>query len=117
MSDNDECTSRDFGDSSKWTNWILDSGSTCHMTPQVTHFIPGALEDTDKNIEVVDKNHVTAKQKGQVQIKICDNNGDNFIAPLCNVILAPYLCDRLFSIIVLMNLGHTCLFQKVFCTV
>ena len=41
MSDNDECYSRDFGDSSQLTNWILDSGATFHMTPQVSYFIPG----------------------------------------------------------------------------
>ena len=36
MSDKDASSSRDFGDSSKWTNWILDSGAACHMTPQVS---------------------------------------------------------------------------------
>ena len=40
-----------------------------------------------------------------------------FIATLYNVLLAPDLCDRLFSIITLMNSGHTCLFCKGFCTV
>ena len=42
MSDNDECPSRDFGDSLQSTNWILDSGATCHMMPQVSDFIPGS---------------------------------------------------------------------------
>ena len=46
-----------------------------------------------------------------------DDNGENFIATLYNVLLAPDLCDRLFSIITLMNAGHTCLFNKGFCTV
>ena len=71
----------------------------------------------DKYIEVADGHHVTAKQKGQVQIKMCDNHGDPFIATLHNVLLAPDLCDRLFSIIVLMNSGYTCLFRKGFFTV
>ena len=61
------------------------------MTSQVQDFIPGSLEDTDKNIEVVDGNHVTAKQKVQVQIKMCDNKGDNSISTLYNVVLAPYI--------------------------
>ena len=87
------------------------------MLPRVSDFIPGSLEDTDKNIEVADNNHVTVKQKGQVRIKICNNNEDNFIAIFHNVILAPDLCNRLFSIITLMNYGHTCLFHKGFCTV
>ena len=36
---------------------------------------------------------------------------------LHNVLLAPDICDRLFSIITLMNLEYTCLFHKGFCTV
>ena len=117
MSSNDECPSENFGDSSQLTNWILDSRATCHMTPEVSDFIPGSLEDTDKYIEVADGHHVTAKQRGQVQIKMCDDNGKTFIATLRNVLLAPDLHDRLFSIITLMNSVHTCLFHKRFCTV
>ena len=84
------------------------------MIPEVTDFIPRSLEDTDKFIEVADGHHVTAKQKGSLRIKMCDNNGKTFIATIYNVLLAPNLCDRLFSIITLMNAGHTCLFQKGF---
>ena len=58
-----------------------------------------------------------AKQKGQVKIKVCDDNRDPFIATLHNVLLVPDLCDRLFSIITLINSGHNFLFRKVFCTV
>ena len=64
------------------------------MTPQVSDFIPSLLEDKDKYIEVADVHHVAAKQKRQAQIKI---------ATLHNVLLAPDLYDRLFSIIKLMN--------------
>ena len=84
------------------------------MTQEVSDFIPGSLEDTDKHIEVADRHHVTAKQKGQVRIKMCNNHRDPFITTLHNVLLVPDLCNRLFSIITLMNLGHTCLFHKVF---
>ena len=87
------------------------------MTLEVSYFIPGSLEDTDKYIEVADGHHITAKQKRQVQIKICDDNGRTFIAILYNVLLAPELCDRLFSIITLMNSRHTFLFHKGFFTV
>ena len=66
MSSNDERKSVKYGDSSQLINWILDSGATCHMTPEVSDFIPGSLEDTDKYIEVAEGHHVTAKQKGQV---------------------------------------------------
>ena len=50
----------------------------------------------DKYIEVLDGNHVTAKQKRKFQIKMCDDNGDTFIATLHNVLLAPDLYSRLF---------------------
>ena len=69
------------------------------MTPEVSDFIPGLLENMDKHIEVADEHHVIEKQKGEVQIKMCDNNGDTLIATLHNVLWAPDLCDRLFSII------------------
>ena len=61
MSGNDKCPSGNVGDSSKLTNWILDSGSTCHMKPEDSDFIPGLLEDRDNHIEIADRHHVTAK--------------------------------------------------------
>ena len=66
------------------------------MTPEVTDFIPGSLEDTDKSTEVADEHHITAKQKGSVRIQMCDNNRKKFVATIYNVLLAPELCDRLF---------------------
>ena len=66
------------------------------MKPEVSDFIPGLLDDTDKHIEVADGHHVTAKQKLQVQIKMCNDNRYTFIATFHNVLLAPDLCNRLF---------------------
>ena len=117
MSSNDERKSVNYGDSSQLTNWILDLRATFHMTPEVSDFIPGSLEDTDKYIEVADGHHVTPKQKGQVRIHMCNNNGKTFIATLYNVLLSPDICDSLISIIKLMNSGHTFLFHKGFCMV
>ena len=116
MSGSDKNTSRYFRDSLQLTNWILDSGATCHMTPEVQGFIPGSLEYTDKHIQVAEGHHITVGVKGQVRIKMCDDNGDTFIATLHYVLLAPDICNRLFSIVVLMNQGHTFSFQKGFCT-
>ena len=66
MSSDDEHKIIKYGDSSQLTNWILDSGATCHMIPEVSDFITASLEDTDKYIKLADGNHVMAKQKGQV---------------------------------------------------
>ena len=52
------------------------------MMSKVSDFIPGSLEDTDKHIEFADGHHFTAKQKGQVRMKMCNNNGDPFIPTL-----------------------------------
>ena len=91
MSSNYESSSRGFVDSSQSTNRILDSGATCHMTPQYSDFILGLLEDTDKYSEFADEQYFMAKQKRKVQIKMCDDNGDTLIETLHNVILAPDL--------------------------
>ena len=69
MSSDDKRESKEYGDSSQWINWTLDSGATWHMTPEVTDLIPGSLEDTDKFIEVADRHHVTAKKKVQYTYK------------------------------------------------
>ena len=65
MSGNDYCPSVYFGESSQLTNWIFYSGAICHMTPEVLFSIPDMLKDTDKQIEGVDRHHITVKQKGQ----------------------------------------------------
>ena len=87
------------------------------MTPKVLEFIPGSLQDTYAHIEIADGHHVTAKQNILVRIKLYNNNSDTFIATLHNVLLAPDLCKRLFSIITLINPRRTCLFHKKICTV
>ena len=73
------------------------------MTPQVSDSIVYLLEAKDKLIEVADVYHVTAKQKRQIQIKICNDNGNKFIATSHNVLLGPDKCDRLISIVTLIN--------------
>ena len=48
---------------------------------------------------------------------MCNDKRKSFIAKLYNLLLAPDICDGLFSSITLMNAGHNCPFQKMFCTV
>ena len=71
------------------TNWILDLGVTCHMTPDILDFILDSLVQTDKYIEVSDGIFFTSKQTGEVQIEMRDNNGKPYITKLYNVLLAP----------------------------
>ena len=60
---------RDFLVILQLTNWILDSGVTCHITPDNSYFIPVSLVETDKYTEVVDGNFSASKQTVEVQIK------------------------------------------------
>ena len=59
--------------------------------------------EKSKYIEVSDENLVTAKQTGEAQIKLCENNGKPFIAMLYNLIFVPDSCDQSFSMIIVMN--------------
>ena len=79
------------------------------MKPEIFDFIPGSLLETEKYIEVAGGHFVTEKQKPESCIKMCDEKCKPFISNLYNVLLATYLCGRLFYIIALINLVHTCL--------
>ena len=70
MFSNTEIPRRYFGDKSQLTNWILDSGATCHMIPDISFFILSFLVEIDKYLEVADEHFVTAKKKVEVKIKI-----------------------------------------------
>ena len=82
MSIDDVRENKYYGDILQLTNWILDSGATCHMTPEVADFNSVSLEDTDKFIEVADRHYVTVKQKGSVRIQMFDENRNTFVATL-----------------------------------
>ena len=107
MSSNVESPGRDFGYSSQLTIWILDSGATCHMTPDISDFLPRSLIETDKYFEVSNEHYITAKQTGKLRIRMHNNNGKPLIDTLYNVLFTPDLCDQLFYIITLIHLGHT----------
>ena len=117
MYGNDEFLSEHFGDSSQLTNSILDYGETCHMTPEFSDLLQVHYKIRINILKLRTDITSQRRKKGQVRIKICDDNGDPFIATLHIVLLAPDLCEKLFSIITLMNSGHNCLFHKGFCTV
>ena len=96
FSSNDESSSRNFGDSLQLNNWVLDSRTTCNMTPKDSYIIQGLLEDMDKYIEAVDEHYATENQKGQVKIRVCDDIRNILIATLHYVLLAPDLCNGVF---------------------
>ena len=53
---------RDFVNKLQLTNFILDSGMTCHMTPDISDFMPVSMVEMDKYIEFSDGHFVTAKK-------------------------------------------------------
>ena len=64
VSSNVKSPKRNFGDSSQLTNWILDSGATCHMTPEISYFVSKSLVEMEKYIEVIYGHQITVKQTG-----------------------------------------------------
>ena len=62
MSINDKFPGGNFGDSLQLKICILESGATCHMTPEDSNFIPGSLENKYKHIEVAYGHQVTEKK-------------------------------------------------------
>ena len=102
MSSNDERSSKKYGDSSQLINWILDSGATCHMNQKF-------------RISFQDHQRIRINTlKLRTDITSRRNKKIFFIATLHSVLLSPDLCNRLFSIITLVNSGHNYLFTKGF---
>ena len=62
MHSNAEIPRRYFVDSLQLCSWIIDSGATFNVTPDISDFILGSLAETDKCIEVSDGHFVTAKK-------------------------------------------------------
>ena len=116
MSSNIEIPGRDFVYRSQLINWVLDSGATFHMIPEISYFVPVSLVGTDKYIEVANGGFSQLKT-GEFQIKNCDDNGKPLTSTLYVLLSSPDFCDKLFSIIVFMNLVKTFLFHRGFCTV
>ena len=96
MSGNENFSSIYFGDSSQLNSLVLDSGEKCYMTTQIFDLIPGSLEDTDNYIGVAGGHYLTAKQKGKVRIRMCEENRYPLISTLKSVLLSLDLCNRLF---------------------
>ena len=91
MYTNAEIPIKSYGDSLQLTNWILDSGMTCHTTPEISYFILDLLVETYKYIEFAYGHLVTEKQTGRVQVEMRDDNGKPLITTVYNLLLAPEL--------------------------
>ena len=69
ISSNAESNRIYFGDRLQLTNLILDSGATCHMTPEILDFISISMVEMDKYIEVTDGNFITTKKQEKFKLK------------------------------------------------
>ena len=87
MSSNTESPRIYLGDSSQLTNWMLDSGATCHMTPDISDFITVSMMEIDKYIEVADGNF-HSKTNRIVSNRMRKDNGKTFIDTLYNVLFS-----------------------------
>ena len=88
MSSNAEIPITDFVDSSQLTNWVLDQGVNCHMTPETLNYVPGSLVETYTYIGVSYGRFVASRKTVGVQIKMRGNDVKPFISTLYNVLFS-----------------------------
>ena len=65
MSGNNKFPSGKFGDSAQLTNWILDSGGGCHMTPEVSELLQGILKILINKLKL--RTDITSQRKKNVK--------------------------------------------------
>ena len=92
MSNNAAIPRRDYGYSSQLTHWVLDSGATCHMTPDISYCIPAHLWK-QINISMLNMGIFHSKKNRISSNKMRDNNVKPFVATLNNLLLSPDLCN------------------------
>ena len=63
---NVEIPRKDYLYSCQLTNFILDSGATCHMRPEISDIIPNLLVKTDKHLLM----GILSQQKKQDKFKV-----------------------------------------------
>ncbi|KNZ47585.1 hypothetical protein VP01_62g20 [Puccinia sorghi] len=88
-------------------NFVLDSGSSAHMTSNVNLFF--ALKLQEKGIVRTSSGNESLKIKGSGSIKLSNSRGD-FI--LNNVLYVPELCVNLLSVRCLVADGFNVFFDK-----
>ena len=100
---------------SKKSNWIVDSGATCHMCKDVQVFDHISVLDVPQDITVGDGYSVRATGKGNVILDMYLPNGKIKRCKLADVLLVKDLSYNLLSVSKAAATGKKFEFEQSFC--
>ena len=80
------------------SNWVMDSGATCHMTPYESDFEHNSVSHTQKGVEDADGHNVPANLSSTILIRTKNDAGENITICLIAVLCVPHLERHLFSL-------------------
>ena len=87
--------------------WLIDSGTTAHMTPYLSDLDPGSFESSSNSIRVANNHRSKSIGTGTVTLTIHNYLDDAIIyLQLTNVLVVPDLHKRLISTDKLNSFGH-----------
>jgi len=101
----------DIGDPSDLNNYLLDSGTTQHMTPRLVD-LTDVVEGQNLGVEVADGHVIKCTTTGKIRIKMLDDNGDPLEVTLTDVMYVPGLSWRLFSVAKFARHGFHAMIHK-----
>ena len=90
------CTKRN-GKAGKWSDWIIDSGASCHMTWEKELFFE-YRELSGSTVKVGDGRTVEAMGEGTVRISVYRDDGKLHTLSMVNVLHVPELSCNLMSV-------------------
>ena len=88
------------------SNWIMDSGWTCHILPFRSDFIPTSFVYNKRTVQVADGSAMPAKLSGTIIVTVFTESYKPVSITQCNVLFVPQLSRRLFSLVSLIEQGH-----------
>lgn len=78
------------------TNWVVDSGATCHIANDKKAFV--TLNKIEHHLTVADGRQVHVKGKGTCRIELVNENGDKKTALITDVLYIPEIEGNLLSV-------------------
>ena len=101
----------------KKSNWVVDSGATCHMCKDLELFDEITVLDTPQEITVGDGYSVKATGRGDVLLKMTVADGKTQKCKLTDVLFVPDLSHNLLSVSKTTSTGKSFEFHQSYCNI
>ena len=92
--------------SNSCSSWLLDGGSSIHVTNDYNDFVPGTISSCNSTTKIANGTTINSTQKGDVEIRTKTEKGTNIEITFKNVIYAPEFEQKIISEAILLNLGY-----------